>query len=94
LVTHPPESPPLLAQVAATELAPHMSAGGFEGSRTAVRRRAGLRRAAKRLVSILFLTLGIVSVIALLRGVPAAASDGWGSDDAIPLVMLGLISAV
>jgi hypothetical protein len=62
--------------------------------RTEVRRRASLSRAGKRSVSLLFLGLGIMSILALGRGVAAASSDGLSGDDIVLLVMLGIISLV
>ena len=94
MATQPPEASPLLAQVPVTELAPHLSTGGHDDSapRTEVRRRVGLSRAAKRSASLLFVGLGATSMLALRRGAAAAVSDGLGSEDAVLLAMLGLIT--
>jgi len=92
----PFESRPLLAQVPLAELAPHLSAGEHDGpaDRTEVRRRASLSRVGKRSISLLFLGLGIMSMLALARAVVAASSNGLSVDDAMLLVMLGIISLV
>lgn len=91
-----PPKAPLLAQVPATELVPNLSSAGpgDASGRTRVRRRVGLSRARKRLVSLLFLSLGIMSVMALGRGAVAVTSDGLSGDDALLLAMLALITLV
>ena len=96
MATNRPEAAPFLAQVPVVELAPHLNTGEHDGStgRTEVRRRAGLSRAGKRSVSLLFLGLGIMSILALGRGAAAAVSGGLSGDDAVLLAMLGLISLV
>lgn len=96
MATNRPEAAPFLAQVPVVDLVPQLSAGRNDGSagRTEVRRRAGLSRVGKRSVGLLFLGLGIISMLALGRGAAAAVSDGLHGDDAVLLAMLGIISLV
>jgi hypothetical protein len=96
MATNPSESTPLLAQVPLAELAPHLSAREHGGRthRTEVRRRASLTRVGKRVVSLLFLGLGIMSMLALVRATAAASSNGLSVDDAMLLAMLGIITMV
>ena len=91
-----PRNVPLLGQVTVADMAPSLTQADHEGrsGRTAVRRRTGLSLTRRRLVSLLFLSLGIMSIVALGRGAATAASDGLTGDDAMLLAMLTLISLV
>jgi hypothetical protein len=91
-----PGNAPLLAQVPAAQLARHLGAGvpGGRAQPSEVGRRTRWGRVGRRIVTVLFLGLAVMSTLALGKAAAAATTDGLDGDDLAVLAMLVLISGV